>query len=206
MSSGPVRVGVLASGRGSNFEALVRKEREGFFSRARFVCLVSDVPGARALDVARDQDIAAFALSPKSFASKKEYEQEVCRVLKSHDVSLLVLAGYMRIVGPTLLESFPQAIVNIHPALLPSFPGLHGQLQALEYGVKVSGCTVHFVDAGVDTGPIIGQRVVPVVDNDTEETLSQRILEQEHALYAEAVKWVTERPYVINGRVVRFCD
>lgn len=199
-----IRVGVLASGRGSNFEALLRKEREGYFERVRFACLVSNVPSARALDVAREAGIPAEAVVPRSFASKDDYERAIIEVLERHGCSFLVLAGYMRIVGPVLLSRFPERIVNIHPALLPSFPGLHSQQQALDYGVRISGCTVHFVDAGTDTGPIIGQRAVPVLPEDTEDALSARILEQEHQLFAESLKRVTEEPHQIVGRNVRF--
>lgn len=199
-----IRVGVLASGRGSNFEALLRKEREGYFERVRFTCLVSNVPSARALDVAREAGIPAEAIVPRSYASKDDYERAIIEVLERHGCSFLVLAGYMRIVGPVLLSRFPERIVNIHPALLPSFPGLHSQQQALDYGVRISGCTVHFVDAGTDTGPIIGQRAVPVLPEDTEDALSARILEQEHQLFAESLKRVTEEPHQIVGRTVRF--
>jgi phosphoribosylglycinamide formyltransferase-1 len=133
-----------------------------------------------------------------------EYEQAIIAELDKHQVEWLALAGYMKIVGPTLLARYPQRIINIHPSLLPSFPGLHAQRQALEYGVKVAGCTVHFVDAGVDTGPIIGQRSVAVHPRDTEDTLSARILEQEHQLYAESLKRVTELSWRIEGRTVVF--
>lgn len=200
------RVAVLASGRGSNFEALLRHERAGFFQNVEFACLVVDQPHAGALDVAQRYGVPAHTILRKDFSSKQEFEQAIAQTLDRYGISWVVLAGYMRLVGPTLLEKFPQRILNIHPALLPSFPGLHAQRQALEYGVKVSGCTVHFVDAGMDTGPIIVQRCVPVLPHDTEETLSARILEQEHQAYAEALKAVTERPWRIEGRVVRFLD
>lgn len=200
------RVGVLASGRGSNFEALLRHEREGFFEKAKIVCLITDNPDAGALEIARRYGVPAHTVVRKDFPSKEAFESAIVRTLDSYDVNWVALAGYMRIVGPTLLERYPQRILNIHPSLLPAFPGLHAQRQALEYGVKVAGCTVHFVDAGVDTGPIIVQRCVPVLPDDTEESLSARILEQEHQAYAEALKAVTERPWRIDDRIVCFLD
>jgi phosphoribosylglycinamide formyltransferase-1 len=199
-----VRVGVMLSGRGSNFEALLRKQEAGYFQRARIVCVVSDNPGARGLELARSQGLPAFGIDPRAHSGKAAFETEIAGVLARHGVEMVVLAGYMRIVGRVLLERFPGRILNIHPSLLPSFPGLHAQRQALEHGVRVTGCTVHFVDAGTDTGPIIGQRVVPVHPDDTEETLAARILEQEHELYAECLKRVTEEPYEIRGRTVVF--
>ncbi|MCX7624896.1 MAG: phosphoribosylglycinamide formyltransferase [Candidatus Sumerlaeaceae bacterium] len=200
------KVGVLASGRGSNFEALLHHERTGFFQNIEIACLIVDQPQAGALEIAQRYGVPAYTLLRKDFSSKEAFEQAIAHTLDLHGVSWVVLAGYMRLVGPTLLDKYPQRILNIHPALLPSFPGLHAQRQALEYGVKVSGCTVHFVDSGMDTGPIIVQRCVPVLPNDTEETLSARILEQEHQAYAHALKAVTERPWRIEGRVVRFLD
>lgn len=207
MMTGPdemIQVGVMLSGHGSNFEALLRKQHEDFFKRARIACVVSDNPDARGLATARGHGIPAHAIDPHAHAGKAAYETAVVDALSRHGVSLVVLAGYMRIVGRVLLERFPGRILNIHPSLLPSFPGLHAQQQALEHGVRFSGCTVHFVDAGMDTGPIIGQRAVPVLPGDTEDTLSARILEQEHELYAECLRRVTEEQYDISGRTVRF--
>lgn len=204
MSSQTVAVGVLASGRGSNLEAILKKERAGYFARARIACVVSNVPTARALEVARQHNVPEQAIVPKQYADRDSYENAVVTAFERHNVQYVVMAGYMKIVGPVLLSRFSQRIINIHPSLLPAFPGLDGQKQALEYGVKVSGCTVHFADAGVDTGPIILQRAVPVMQDDTEQTLSARILEQEHHIFAEALKLVTETPWEIRGRVVRF--
>ncbi len=200
------RVGVLASGRGSNFEALLRHERAGYFARARLVCLISDQPTAGALAIAERYGLPCYVVQRNAFPSKEAFEEAIARHLAEHGVEWVALAGYMRLVGPVLLNRYPQRILNIHPALLPAFPGLHAQRQALDYGVKISGCTVHFVDEGMDTGPIIVQRAVPVLPNDTEELLSARILEQEHIAYAEALKAVTERPWRIEGRIVRFLD
>lgn len=195
-------VGVLASGRGSNFAALLRQQQDGYFANASISCLISNVSTAPAITVASDAGIPAYPVLPKSFASLIEYETEIIRLLDQHEVKWLILAGYMKIVGRTLLDRFPLRIINIHPSLLPAFPGLHGQKQALDYGVRFAGCTAHFVDAGVDTGPIIGQRVVPVLPGDTEDTLSARILGQEHQLFPEALKLVTERPWHVEGRQV----
>ena len=199
-----IPVGVMLSGRGSNFEALLRRQHEGYFRRVRIVCVISDNAEARGLETARSKGIPAYAINPHRHPEKAAYEAAVLQVLSQHAVSFVVLAGYMRIVGPVLLNHFPGRILNIHPSLLPAFPGLHAQRQALEHGVRFSGCTVHFVDAGMDTGPIIGQRVVPVMPDDTEDTLSARILAQEHELYPECLKRVTEEPYEIRGRIVFF--
>jgi phosphoribosylglycinamide formyltransferase-1 len=204
MTENPVLLGVLASGRGSNFEAILRRQAEGYFRRARIACLITDVPAAGALAIAAQHDIPATTIIPRQFPAKDDYEAEVAGFLEAHGADFVALAGYMRIVGRTLISRFPQRILNIHPALLPSFPGLHGQKQAIDHGVKVSGCTVHFVDPGVDTGPIIVQRAVPVLAGDTEETLSKRILAQEHIAYSEAIRMITEEPWFIDGRVVRF--
>ncbi|MGC8740318.1 MAG: phosphoribosylglycinamide formyltransferase [Candidatus Sumerlaeaceae bacterium] len=201
-----VQVGVLASGRGSNFEALLRHERDGFFRKAHIACLIVDKSDAGALQIAQRFGVPSHVVLRKDFASKEQFEKAIVAILESYAITWVALAGYMRLVGPTLLERYSERILNIHPALLPAFPGLHAQRQALEYGVKVSGCTVHFVDAGMDTGPIIVQRCVPVMDNDTEESLAARILEQEHQAYAEALKAVTERQWRIEQRVVRFLD
>jgi len=140
----------------------------------------------------------------ENYKNKKEYEEKIKEILQSFRVDLVVLAGYMKIVGKTLLEAFPNRIINIHPSLLPSFPGLEAQKQAWEYGVKISGCTVHFVDEGIDSGPIIGQRAVPVYDDDTPETLAERILQEEHKLIVESVKKVLTEEYEIIGRRVVF--
>ncbi|MFW5829738.1 MAG: phosphoribosylglycinamide formyltransferase [Planctomycetota bacterium] len=183
-----MRFAVFASGRGSNFQALLNAKDQGRLPEAEFVLLFSDKATAAALERAQTAGIATCHLNPKDYADRAAYETEVLECLKKHEIEAICLAGYMRLVGKTLLEAYPHRILNIHPALLPAFPGMHGQLDALEYGVKVSGCTVHFVDEGVDTGPIILQKTVPVLDDDTVVSLSKRILEQEHLAYAEAVR------------------
>ncbi|MGB9845910.1 MAG: phosphoribosylglycinamide formyltransferase [Desulfotomaculales bacterium] len=196
-----LRVGVLASGRGTNLQAIIDACKEGKIP-AEVAVVVSDKAGAQALERARKEGIPAVFVDPRGFAGKEEYEQAVVDVLKRHGAELVCLAGYMRLVGKTLLGSFPNRIMNIHPALLPAFPGLHGQRQALEYGVRYSGCTVHFVDEGCDTGPIILQAVVPVFDTDTEETLAARILEQEHRIYPEAIRLFAGGYLHLEGRRV----
>jgi len=198
-----MRLAVFASGRGSNFRALLEASRAGRLPQAEFVVLVSDKPDAKALDIAREYGVKALHVSPKSFESRDAYEREILRCLRELKVEGICLAGYMRLVGKTILRAFPNRILNIHPALLPSFPGTHGHRDTLAYGVKVSGCTVHFVDEGVDTGPIIVQRSVEVLDDDTEETLAARILIQEHQAYPEAVDLLTRGLLDVEGRKVR---
>jgi phosphoribosylglycinamide formyltransferase-1 len=167
--------------------------------------VISDVEDAFALERARRAGIPAVYLPPGRFRTKltPEAEQEYIEVLEEHDVEVVALAGFMRILHDDFLTHFAGRVVNIHPALLPSFPGLHGPRQAVEYGVKWSGATVHFVDAGVDTGPIILQAAVPVMDGDTEETLAERILEQEHRIYSEALQLISKGSLRVEGRVVR---
>jgi phosphoribosylglycinamide formyltransferase-1 len=198
---GKLRLGVLASGRGSNLQSIMDAAAAGKI-KAEVVAVISDNKDAFALERARKASIPALRVNPKNFGSKDEYERAIVKLLKEHDVQLVCLAGYMRIVGKVILDAFPNRVINIHPALLPSFPGLHGQQQAWEYGVKYSGCTVHFVDEGMDTGPIIIQAVVPVFDNDTADTLAARILEQEHMIYPEAIGLLAEGRLKLNGRKV----
>lgn len=185
-----MRIGVLASGRGSNLQALIEAWQKGKFT-AEFVAVGSDHADAQALKRAEDANIPQRAFPLKDYSSRREQEQAILEWLKESHVELLVLAGFMRVLSPDFLNALNCPVLNIHPALLPSFPGLHAQRQALEYGVKVSGCTVHFVDEGLDSGPIILQEAVPVEPEDTEETLSERILKVEHRLYPEAVRLVT---------------
>lgn len=194
-------MGVLASGRGSNLQAMI-DACEGGRIAAQVVCVVSDVADAHALERARKHGIDALHINPKNYTNKQAYEAEICRRLKERDVALVCLAGYMRVVSPYMIREFPNRILNIHPALLPAFPGLHGQRQALEHGVKFSGCTVHFVDEGVDTGPIIIQSVVPVLQNDTVETISARILTEEHKIYPQAIQFFADGRLKPVGRKV----
>lgn len=198
---GKLRLGVLASGRGSNLQSIMDAAAAGKI-KAEVAAVISDNKDAFALERARKAGIPALHVNPKNFGSKDEYEKAILKLLKEHNVQLVCLAGYMRIVGKVILDAFPNRVINIHPALLPSFPGLHGQQQAWEYGVKYSGCTVHFVDEGMDTGSIIIQAVVPVFDDDTEDTLAARILEQEHIIYPKAIGLLAEGRLKINGRKV----
>lgn len=196
-----LRLGVLASGRGSNLQSIIDNCRQGLIP-AEVAVVISDKPGAYALERAAVAGIPSYTVEPKSYSSKDDYEQHIVALLQGAGVQLVCLAGYMRLVGNSLLKAFPNQIMNIHPALLPSFPGLHGHRDALQYGVKVSGCTVHFVDEGMDSGPIILQAAVPVLDDDTEESLAARILEQEHRLYPEAIKLYAQGRLQVQGRIV----
>lgn len=196
-----LKLGVLASGRGSNLQSIMDACAAEKLP-ARVAVVISDNENAFALERARRAGIPAVHVAPGNFPGKPEYERHVAGVLDEHGVELVCLAGYMRLVGNVLLDAFPGRIMNIHPALLPSFPGLHAQEQAWRYGVKFSGCTVHFVDEGMDTGPIILQAVVPVYDDDTAETLAERILEQEHKIYPEAIRLFCAGKLEVRGRKV----
>ena len=197
------RIGVLASGRGSNFRALCEAGRRGDLGGGQLAVLASDQEDAGALDVAREFGIEALAILPKSYPSREAHDAAVVEALAARQVDLVCLAGYMRILSAGFVNRFRGRMLNIHPALLPSFPGLHGQRQALEHGAKVSGATVHFVDAGCDTGPIILQAAVPVLEDDTEESLSARILKEEHRICPEAVKLYCAGRLKLEGRRVR---
>jgi phosphoribosylglycinamide formyltransferase-1 len=199
-----LRVGVLASGRGSNLQSIIDSSLGGEID-VEVAVVISDREDAEALNRARRAGIPALYLPPGRFRTKLEPEAEdrYADALEEHDVEIVALAGFMRILGERLLGRFAGRIVNIHPALLPSFPGLDAQRQAFEHGVKWTGATVHFVDAGVDTGPIILQAAVPVKDDDTRDTLAERILEQEHRIYPEALQLLAEGRVQVDGRVVR---
>lgn len=195
-------IAVLASGRGSNLQAIIDNIDNGYL-KARITVVISDVGDAYALERAKKHGIEAVFIDPKKFASKELYEEEVLSILKKHDAELVLLAGYMRVIGKTLLTAYKNRMLNIHPALLPAFTGLHAQKQAFDHGVKVAGCTVHFVDDVLDGGPIILQQCVEVKEDDTAETLADRILEQEHKIYPEAVKLFVENRLRIEGRKVK---
>jgi phosphoribosylglycinamide formyltransferase-1 len=197
-----LKIGVLASGRGSNFQSII-DEIESQRLKAAIALLITDNPSAFAIERAKKHGIEYLVMMPKKYCSKNDFFIKIAGELKKRDVSLVVLAGFMRIVGKPLIDAFPNRIMNIHPALLPAFPGLHGQRQALEYGVKISGCTVHFVDEGMDTGPVIIQAAVPVFQDDTEESLSKRILRYEHKIYPEAIRLFSEGRIEVKGRRVR---
>jgi len=195
-------IGVLVSGRGSNLQSIIDHVESGYLKDVKLSVVISDIKDAFALERARMYEIDAVFIDPRAHGSKMEFEQKIIATLKSYNVDLVLLAGYMRILGSEVIRTYRDRIMNIHPALLPSFKGLHGPRQALEYGVKVAGCTVHFVDEGMDSGPIILQSCVPVRDNDTESTLASRILEQEHRIFPEAVKLFTEGKLKVDGRIV----
>src|SRR5499425_2497817 len=195
------RIGVLLSGRGSNFEALAESVAAGRIPNAEISIVVSNREGAPGIDRAKARGIAARVIPSKGL-EREVYDRQVAAVLDERKVDLICLAGYMRLLSPYFVAKCPNRILNIHPSLLPSFPGLESQRQALEYGVKFAGCTVHFVDENLDAGPIILQAVVPLEDGDTEETLGARILKEEHRIYSEAVKIVLEGNYKIEGRRV----
>src|SRR5207302_6404845 len=195
------RIGVLLSGRGSNFEALADSIKAGRIPNAEIAIVISNREGAPGIEKAQQRKIPSRVIPSKGL-EREAYDRQVVAVLNEHKVDLVCLAGYMRLLSPFFVASFPNRILNIHPSLLPSFPGLESQRQALEYGVKFAGCTVHFVDENLDAGPIVLQAAVPVRDDDTEETLSSRILAEEHRIYTEAVRIVLEGKYKIVGRRV----
>jgi len=195
------RIGVLLSGRGSNFEALADSVAAGRIPEAEIGLVLSNREGAPGIDRAKARGFATSVIPSKGL-EREPYDRQVVAALREANVDLICLAGYMRLLSPFFVAAFPQRILNIHPSLLPSFPGLESQKQALEYGVKFAGCTVHFVDENLDAGPIVLQAVVPVEDGDTEDTLSARILQGEHRIYSEAVKIVLAGNYKIVGRRV----
>ena len=194
------KLGILLSGRGSNFQAIARNVQAGKIP-AEIVIVISNKADAQGLETARAMGLEAVYVPSKGL-KREEYDRRVVALLKQKQVDLVCLAGFMRLLSAWFVEQFPNRILNIHPALLPSFPGLDGQQQALEHGVKFSGCTVHFVDAGLDSGPIVAQAVVPVNDDDTLAALSARILSQEHRLYTEAINIVLSGKFRIAGRRV----
>jgi phosphoribosylglycinamide formyltransferase 1 len=199
------RIGVLLSGRGSNFEALADSVAAGRIPGAEIAVVVSNREGAPGVVKAIERGIAARVIPSKGL-EREAYDRQVVAVLREYKVGLVCLAGYMRLLSPFFVAAFPNRILNIHPSLLPSFPGLESQRQALEYGVKFAGCTVHFVDENLDAGPIVLQAAVPVRDDDSEESLSSRILAEEHRIYTEAVRIVLEGRYKIVGRRVISTD
>jgi phosphoribosylglycinamide formyltransferase-1 len=200
-----LRVAVLASGRGSNLQAVIDAIEAGTV-QAKIVAVISNKKDAPALERARSHSLAGFFVDPKPYAgrsdSREAYDLELLDVLRQHDVELVLLAGYMKIVTNVLVEAFADRMMNIHPSLLPSFPGLDVQKKAIEWGCKLSGCTVHFVTEGVDEGPIILQAAVPILDDDTSDTLAARILVQEHKIYPRAVQLFAERRLRVEGRRV----
>jgi phosphoribosylglycinamide formyltransferase-1 len=203
MKREPLNIGVLGSGRGSNCQSLIDAIAAGRLN-ARVACVIADVPDAFILERAKKHGIPAFYIDPAPFKTKLDGSAEirVIETLRAHGVQAVALAGFMRIVKQGLLEAFPQRVLNIHPALLPAFPGMEAWKQALDYGAKVAGCTVHFVDSGTDTGPIILQRAVPVREDDAPASLHARIQEQEHQAYPEALQLLAEGRLSVRGRRV----
>ena len=196
-----INIGVLASGRGTNLQAIIEAVKENKIE-GRIGIVISDSRDAFALKRAKQNNIETQYINFKSFKDREDYDKKIMECLKEKNVDLVVLAGYMRILSPFFINAYKNKIMNIHPALLPSFPGLHVQRQAVEYGVKVSGCTVHFVDEGLDSGPIIIQRAVEVKEDDTEETLTKRILKEEHQIYPQAIQLFSQGRLIIKGRKV----
>jgi phosphoribosylglycinamide formyltransferase-1 len=192
-------LGILLSGRGSNFEAIAKNVAAGKIPNARIAVVISNKADAGGLEIARRMGLNALVI-PSKGKQREDHDREVVAALKEHKVDLVCLAGYMRLLSPWFVQQFPQRILNIHPSLLPAFPGLEAQQQAFAYGVKVSGCSVHFVDEELDHGAIIVQKTVPVLDGDDEHSLAERILEQEHIAYSEAISIVLEGNYDVVGR------
>lgn len=201
-----INIAVFISGRGSNFLALLKNIEKGVLKNCQIAVVFSNNPNAKGLEYAAEAGIKTIVIPSKNRSDRAEYDKEIINALSEYNIDLICLAGYMRIVTQELVDAYKNRIINIHPALLPSFPGLHAQKQAIDYGVKVSGCTVHFVDGGMDTGPVILQKTVPVYDNDTEDTLSERILGQEHTAYSEAVALYAAGRLKVSGRKVEVLD
>jgi len=194
------RLGILLSGRGSNFEAIAENIRQGRL-RAEIAAVISNRAEARGIEIARERGLQAMVL-PSNGVEREEYDRRVVSELQNRGVELVCLAGFMRLLTPVFCRAFPLRALNIHPSLLPAFPGLDAQKQALEHGAKISGCTVHFVDEGLDSGPIILQAAVPVLDQDTEQTLAARILVEEHRIYSEAIGMILSERWRVDQRRV----
>ncbi len=195
------RVSFLVSGRGSNFKAVAEKIRDRYI-KAELGIVIADNPGAGALEIAKNFGMSAHVADPADYNSRESHEKEIYRLLIKHKTDLIVTAGYMRILTPFFVNKFRNRIINIHPALLPSFPGVHAQEKAFNYGVKVTGCTTHFIDEGTDTGPIIMQAPVEIRENDTVQSLSARILREEHRILPESIKLFCEGKITTKGRKV----
>jgi len=198
-----VKVGVLASGGGTNLQALIDAAARGALGPAKLAVVGVNVDGCGALERARQAGLATFVVDHRAFADRATFDRALVAELRVRQVELLVMAGFMRLVTAELLDAFPGRVINIHPALLPAFPGVDGQSQAFEYGVKIAGCTVHFVDRGRDSGPVIAQTAVCVLENDDEDRLRQRILEEEHRLLPAVVRAIAEGRVTLEGRRVR---
>jgi phosphoribosylglycinamide formyltransferase-1 len=198
----PLKLGVLISGSGSNLQSIIDHIEKGSLN-AVIKIVISNNPDAYGITRAKKHGLPVLIFKHEDFKSREDFDLELIKNLQNNQVQLVVLAGFMRILTSLFMREFPQRIINIHPALLPAFPGTHVQKKALEYGVKFTGCTVHFVDEGVDTGPIIIQSVIPVLDDDTEETLAARILKEEHQIYPQAIQFYADGKIEIDGRRVK---
>lgn len=203
-----IKLGVLGSGAGTNFEEIAKKIAAGEIKNAEIAVVISDVRDAKILEKAEKMGLKALYLPADDFKTKLDgpQEAEYIRVLKENGVDYVILAGFMRMVKKGLLEAFPMKVVNIHPALLPAFPGLESWKQALDHGAKLAGCTIHFVDAGMDSGPIIAQSAVPVLDDDTPQSLHARIQEQEHIWFPKVIDWLANKRVRVEGRTVTIAD
>ncbi|MCX7982077.1 MAG: phosphoribosylglycinamide formyltransferase [Syntrophales bacterium] len=200
-----LKLGILVSGNGSNLQAIIDAIEQGLLD-AKIEVVISNNPEAYALRRCEKHGINYVILKHEDYTSREEFDRAMVSIMQHYEVELVVMAGFMRILTPEFIRAFPLRIMNIHPALLPSFPGLHGQKKAFDYGVKFSGCTVHFADEGVDTGPIIIQAVVPVYPDDTVDTLAARILKEEHRIYPQAIQWFAEGRLEVKGRKVFLRD
>ncbi|MBI5047613.1 MAG: phosphoribosylglycinamide formyltransferase [Deltaproteobacteria bacterium] len=202
-----INLGILVSGNGTNLQAII-DSIEAKRLDARIKIVISNNPNAYAIERAKKHHIQVFIINDSHFPAREDCDKHLVELLKSHRIDLVVLAGFMRLLSPLFIKSFPMKIINIHPALLPAFPGLHVQKKAVDYGVKFSGCTVHIVDEGVDTGPIVIQAVVPVHNDDTEKTIAQKILKEEHRIYPQAIQFFAEERIEIKGRkvVIKNCS
>lgn len=196
-----LRIGVLASGSGTNLQAIIDRCQDGSLA-AEIAIVITNNPDAGALDRAGKASIPTLCINHRDFSRREDFDNAVVKALQEAKVDLVALAGFMRIITQTFIDAFPERVINIHPALLPAFPGLHVQQQAIDYGARFSGCTVHLVDGGVDTGPIIIQAVVPILPGDTAETLAARILEQEHKIYPRAIQLIAQGRVHVKGRQV----
>lgn len=196
-----INLGVLVSGSGSNLQSIIDQIEKGLLDAVTTV-IISNNPGAYALERAKKHHIPSIVIKHQDYRNREDFDQEMVNVLKSHSVELVIMAGFMRVLTPLFLNAFPMKIMNIHPAILPSFPGTHAQKRAAEYGVRFSGCTVHFADEGVDTGPIIIQAIVPAYFDDTEDTLAARILKEEHRIFPQAIQLYAEGKIKVTGRKV----
>jgi phosphoribosylglycinamide formyltransferase 1 len=197
-----VNLGVLISGSGSNLQSIIDNIEKGFLD-AMVKVVISNNSNAYGLERAKKHKIPAVVIKHQDYRNREDFDRKMVDILKSYSVDLVLMAGFMRVLSPLFLSAFPMKIMNIHPALLPSFPGIHAQKRAAEYGVKFSGCSVHFADEGVDTGPIIIQAIVPAYDDDTEDTLAARILREEHRIYPQAIQFYAEGRIEVTGQKVR---